>query len=453
MSRISWAATFALVSSVLLLSAGGAAAIDLQSTAATAAFSQENDQPTATFTHSPENPEPGETVTLNASESSDPDGEIVEYRWDLDGDGETDTTGGPNARVAFPSAGVYEVTLTVVDDDGATASVTNEIVVQGDIPPEASLTVSASEVEVGEALTFNASGSSDPDGQIETWAFDLNGNGTVDRTFESPPIFRTNYEEAGTYRVTLEVTDNDGLTDTATVEIIVQETTPETVTKTVTVSTPTTTTPITNVGEGPNTGGGSGLLDSFPGGGLGLAAVIVLLLLVIGGGALYAMGSSSGGARGGGARRRQSQSGNRSLAGVVVALVLTLLLIAGPVALLRRRGGSPPAAGLEVSLAFIELAALFVPALMLLLFVWFRLPQQLSQRGDATVGALSATAFRVIGMALGFLALVLVVVGLSSLLLTLTLPSTIAIAGRLIVGAVGLTAFALAIAMVSMAMG
>ncbi|MFB6361885.1 MAG: PKD domain-containing protein [Halobacteriales archaeon] len=422
--------------------------------AASGLNNQQNDQPTAAFSYSPQQPKPGQAVTLNASASSDPDGDITEYRWDLDGDGQTDTTGGPNARVAFPSAGVYQVTLTVVDNDGATASVTNEIVVQGDIPPKASLSVSKSQITVGEVVTLNATGSSDPDGQLVSWAFDLYGNGTFDRTFESPPIFRTNYEDAGTFQVTLEVTDNDGLTDTATVELVVQETTPDTVTQTVTVTgTSTATTATTDVGTGPNAGGGPGLIDRFPGGGLGLGALIVLLLLVIGGGALYARGSGGGRPRGGGARRSQGQSGGGPILGVVIALVLTLLLIAGPVALLRGRGGSLTSAGMEMSMAFFELAALFIPALMLLLFVWFQLPQQLSQRGDATVGALSAAGFRIIGLALGFLALVLVVVGLAGLLLTLSLPSTIAVAGGLIIGAVGLTAFALAIATVSMAMG
>ncbi|MDX1744751.1 MAG: PKD domain-containing protein, partial [Halobacteriales archaeon] len=96
------------------------------------ALQQANEPPVADFEYSPAEPEPGQPVVLNASASHDPDGEIVEYRWDLDDDGEVELEAGPNARVAFPRAGQYPVTLTVVDNDGQTASTTQTITVGGD---------------------------------------------------------------------------------------------------------------------------------------------------------------------------------------------------------------------------------------------------------------------------------------------------------------------------------
>ena len=50
-------------------------------------------------------------------ESYDPDGTIVYYGWDIDGDGTDDLTG-PNPTQIFATAGVYTVTLTVQDDSG-----------------------------------------------------------------------------------------------------------------------------------------------------------------------------------------------------------------------------------------------------------------------------------------------------------------------------------------------
>jgi len=50
-------------------------------------------------------------------ESYDPDGTLVYYGWDIDGDGTDDLTG-PNPTHVFATVGVYTVTLTVQDDRG-----------------------------------------------------------------------------------------------------------------------------------------------------------------------------------------------------------------------------------------------------------------------------------------------------------------------------------------------
>ena len=49
--------------------------------------------PTASFIYSPTDPVAGETITFDASSSSDPDGEIVEHSWDFNADGVVDVTG------------------------------------------------------------------------------------------------------------------------------------------------------------------------------------------------------------------------------------------------------------------------------------------------------------------------------------------------------------------------
>jgi outer membrane protein assembly factor BamB len=79
-----------------------------------------NYRPTPSFTYVPRDPEPGEEVTFDATESSDPDGSIEAYRWDLDGDGEFEATG-PTVTRAL-AAGEHTVRLEVEDDEGARAS-------------------------------------------------------------------------------------------------------------------------------------------------------------------------------------------------------------------------------------------------------------------------------------------------------------------------------------------
>lgn len=57
----------------------------------------------------------GETFTLDGSNSSDPNGEIVSFDWSNEQNGNAST-------VSFSSPGTYSVTLTVTDSDGYTAT-------------------------------------------------------------------------------------------------------------------------------------------------------------------------------------------------------------------------------------------------------------------------------------------------------------------------------------------
>jgi len=85
--------------------------------------------PTARFTFSPTNPDPGETVSFDASDSTAPDGSIVEYEWDF-GDGSSGW--GRTTSHSYASEGTYTVRLTVTDDHGGTDSTTRSIEV-GDV--------------------------------------------------------------------------------------------------------------------------------------------------------------------------------------------------------------------------------------------------------------------------------------------------------------------------------
>lgn len=84
--------------------------------------------PEATFSYAPWRPGTGETIWFDASASSSPNGAIVEYRWAF-GNGEWAT--GEKVEYMYWYGGSYPVTLTVVDEAGAQARVTQVIDIQG----------------------------------------------------------------------------------------------------------------------------------------------------------------------------------------------------------------------------------------------------------------------------------------------------------------------------------
>lgn len=128
---------------------------------------------------------------------------ITGYAWDF-GDGGSGTGVKPNHTYA--SAGTYTVKLTVTDANGSTATVSHAVTVSApNQPPTASFTSNCS----GATCSFDASGSSDPDGTVASyaWTFGDGSSGT------GKTVSHT-YTAAGTDTVTLTITDNSGATAT-----------------------------------------------------------------------------------------------------------------------------------------------------------------------------------------------------------------------------------------------
>ena len=167
--------------------------------------------PHAEFSFSPQAPTTLETVRFTEL-STDPDGEIVAWHWDF-GDGSTSSERNPTHR--YSQKGTFVVELRVTDSDGLNATVTHEITVEN-IPPHAQFTFSPESPRVGEPISFDASPSEDPDGEIVQYAWDFDGDGVADA--EGARVSWT-FTGEGSCTVSLTVVDNDGATGTITLKV------------------------------------------------------------------------------------------------------------------------------------------------------------------------------------------------------------------------------------------
>jgi len=185
-----------------------------------------NQPPIAAFTATPERPRFNEVVTFDGSASTDADGTIAKYEWDLDGDGAFETDSGTNPIVmrTYTAEAVFDVRLRVTDNDGGTDLTVRTITVIGNEAPTASFTATPNPAIVGQTVQFNGSGSSDPDGTIVRYEWDIDGNGTYETDTGASPTTSSSYTSTGTLNVGLRVTDsgdNGGKTATATLPVTV----------------------------------------------------------------------------------------------------------------------------------------------------------------------------------------------------------------------------------------
>jgi len=77
--------------------------------------------PTAAFTYTPNRPSVGDTVTLDASESSAINAEIVSYEWEIGLGDQIVTASGQRVTVRFEQQGAWMIHLTVTDSRGLKA--------------------------------------------------------------------------------------------------------------------------------------------------------------------------------------------------------------------------------------------------------------------------------------------------------------------------------------------
>ena len=136
--------------------------------------------------------------------SSDSDGTLEAWSWNF-GDGSSSTLTNPTHT--FAASGSYVVTLKVTDTDGLESTATQTVtVVKPNEPPVPAFTFTCSLL----SCSFS-DGSTDPDGTVTGWSWTF-GDGTAS-TAQNPS---KSFAAAGTYSVTLVVTDDAGATASVT---------------------------------------------------------------------------------------------------------------------------------------------------------------------------------------------------------------------------------------------
>lgn len=172
------------------------------------------------------------TITLPTNSTSvtavanDADGTIASYQWvQISGNADAVIDEPTNVDTAFNnlSEGTYVFQVTVTDDDGATATdtvtiIVNPIVVVENNPPVSNAGLDQS-VDANN-VSLSGSGSTDSDGTITDYLWtQISGNANaIITTPNSINTTITNLAQ-GSYVFQLEVTDNDGATDTDLITI------------------------------------------------------------------------------------------------------------------------------------------------------------------------------------------------------------------------------------------
>ncbi len=180
--------------------------------------------PIADFSFGPPNPVTGTVVTLDASTSTDGLG-IRRYDWDVDNDGTVDiTSADPVTTHTYTAPGNYTVRLRVVDTSGNIDDTGRLISVGSGVPPTATFSYLPALPQAPAAMSFDASASSDDLALASLrWDFDDDGVFEISGTL----VFHT-FETAGSYPVTLQAMDEEGLNNTLTQTVVVTASNPPT---------------------------------------------------------------------------------------------------------------------------------------------------------------------------------------------------------------------------------
>ncbi|MFN7160395.1 MAG: PKD domain-containing protein [Candidatus Gracilibacteria bacterium] len=154
------------------------------------------------------------SLTLDGSFSTDPENDIVDWKWDFDGDKKFDKTG-KDASFIYKTPGNFILTLQVTDSAGNSSEATMNVEVNAE---DLTAIINADPLagEAPLAVAFDASGSSYSKGSIGSYVWDF-GDGTAPQITGAQITHE--FQSPGNYIVKLTVRTTDG-TKTETTQAI-----------------------------------------------------------------------------------------------------------------------------------------------------------------------------------------------------------------------------------------
>jgi Secretion system C-terminal sorting domain/Domain of unknown function (DUF4832)/PKD domain len=161
---------------------------------------------------------PTNSITLDGSKSSDPDGTISSYSWTKIAGPNTPVTTGSNTALLSVNgmvAGTYTYQLTVTDNSGASSNSRVKVIVTAaiNIPPKANAGPNQQITAPANSVTLNGSGSTDSDGSIASYNWvTVSGPGSVTINNSNTATPSVVGLKPGGYIFELTVTDNKGAT-------------------------------------------------------------------------------------------------------------------------------------------------------------------------------------------------------------------------------------------------
>ena len=172
-----------------------------ETAADTCTIDVQGNAPTAVANASPSNGPVPLDVSFTCT-GSDPDGSIVLYEWDFEGDGTFDfssPTSGSTSHT-YTEIGEFSAVCRVTDNDGRTGQARTTTTVIRPAPlGSPSIEASASPTSGDAPLTISFNGTATDDGTIVLWEWDFEGDGTFDFSSPTSPATSFQYVNGGVF--------------------------------------------------------------------------------------------------------------------------------------------------------------------------------------------------------------------------------------------------------------